>query len=91
MIQNNLLRNVLLMSFLLLTGNIAWGQIFANAITGTNPNTDDPYVSGQTINANITVSGIGRGGGSQVAMLVIGIMQSDGVLPLIRMTIFILL
>ncbi len=63
MIHNNLLRNVLLLSFLLLTGNIAWGQIFANAITGTNPNTDDPYVSGQTINANITVSGIGRGSG----------------------------
>jgi|GEM_PF-2417721 len=38
-------------------------SIFANTITGTNPNTSNPYTSGQTVNSNITVSGIGRGTG----------------------------
>lgn len=42
----------------------SWGQsIFTNPITGTNPNTANPYTTGQTVNANITVSGIGRGSG----------------------------
>ncbi|HLP64529.1 hypothetical protein, partial [Flavobacterium sp.] len=38
-------------------------SIFANPITGTNPNTSNPYTTGQTFNSNITVSGIGRGAG----------------------------
>ncbi|NJM80294.1 MAG: hypothetical protein HC854_13040 [Flavobacterium sp.] len=38
-------------------------SIFVNPITGTNPNTSNPYTIGQTINSNITVSGIGRGSG----------------------------
>ena len=39
-----------------------YGQsIFDNPITDTNPNTNDPYIIGQTVNANIIVSGIGRG------------------------------
>lgn len=38
-------------------------SIFENPITGTNPNTANPYTTGQTVNANITVSGIGRGSG----------------------------
>jgi hypothetical protein len=38
-------------------------SIFENPITGTNPNTANPYTVGQTVNANITVSGIGRGSG----------------------------
>ncbi|MDX1913072.1 MAG: T9SS type A sorting domain-containing protein [Saprospiraceae bacterium] len=38
-------------------------SIFDNPITGTNPNTDNPYTTGQNVNANITVSGIGRGSG----------------------------
>jgi len=38
-------------------------SIFENPITGTNPNTANPYTAGQTANANITVSGIGRGTG----------------------------
>jgi hypothetical protein len=43
---------------------VAEGQaIFDNPITGANPNTDNPYTVGQGINANITVSGIGRGAG----------------------------
>jgi hypothetical protein len=42
----------------------AWAQsIFDNPITGTNPNTSNPYTIGQTVNANITASGIGRGSG----------------------------
>lgn len=38
-------------------------SIFTNPITGTNPNTANPYTTGQTVNANITASGIGRGSG----------------------------
>ncbi|MCC5943980.1 MAG: T9SS type A sorting domain-containing protein [Bernardetiaceae bacterium] len=38
-------------------------QIFQNPIIGTNPNTDNPYTTGQTFDGNITVSGIGRGAG----------------------------
>ena len=38
-------------------------SIFANTITGTNPNTSNPYIIGQTANANITATGIGRGAG----------------------------
>ena len=42
--------------------NFGFGQsIFTNPITGTNPNTNNPYTNGQIINPNITVSGIGRG------------------------------
>ncbi|HEX5221031.1 MAG TPA: immunoglobulin-like domain-containing protein [Verrucomicrobiae bacterium] len=37
--------------------------IFTNPITGTNPNTSNPYTTGQTVDVNITVSGIGRGPG----------------------------
>jgi hypothetical protein len=43
---------------------LSWGQsIFTNPITGTNPNTANPYTAGQTVDANIAVSGIGRGSG----------------------------
>lgn len=42
----------------------SFGQsIFDNPITGTNPNTANPYTAGQTVNGNITVTGIGRGSG----------------------------
>lgn len=48
----------------ILSSFITFGQsIFTNPITGVNPNTSNPYTSGQIINANITVSGIGRGSG----------------------------
>ncbi len=48
----------------LFTFTKSWGQaIWDNPITGTNPNTSNPYTTGQTVNANITVSGIGRGSG----------------------------
>lgn len=43
---------------------LSWGQsIFTNPITGTNPNTANPYTTGQVVDANITVSGISRGTG----------------------------
>ena len=38
-------------------------SIFDNPITGTNPNTSNPYTIGQAVNPNITASGIGRGTG----------------------------
>ncbi len=38
-------------------------SIWTNPITGTNPNTANPYTAGQTVDANITVSGIGSGAG----------------------------
>ena len=41
-----------------------FGQaIFTNTITGTNPNTSNPYTTGQTVSSNMTASGIGRGSG----------------------------
>lgn len=46
-----------------LTVTVAPVSIFANTITGTNPNTSNPYTTGQTFNANLMVSGIGRGSG----------------------------
>jgi len=43
---------------------IGQGQsIFTNPITGTNPNTSNPYTTGQIVDPNLTVSGIGRGTG----------------------------
>jgi len=38
-------------------------NIYYNSITGTNPNLDNPYLTGQVYDPNITVSGIGRGSG----------------------------
>lgn len=38
-------------------------SIFTNPITATNPSTANPYTNGQTFDASITVSGIGRGTG----------------------------
>ncbi len=43
--------------------NIVPAPIFANPITGTNPGLSNPYTNGQTFDANISVSGIGRGAG----------------------------
>lgn len=42
-----------------LQGAIIW----SNPITGTNPNTSNPYTTGQTFDSDLTVSGIGRGTG----------------------------
>jgi hypothetical protein len=51
--------------FLLFTTatSFGWGQIFSNPITGTNPDTSNPYTIGQTFDPNLTVNGIGRGTG----------------------------
>ena len=38
-------------------------SIFTNTITDTDPSLSNPYTNGQVVNANITVSGIGRGAG----------------------------
>ncbi len=51
----------MLMAF---TANLVFAQsIFTNPITGTNPGGSNPYTTGQTVDPNITVSGIGRGSG----------------------------
>jgi hypothetical protein len=48
----------------LLVSSFSWGQsIFNNPIAGTNPNTSNPFTTGQTVAANMTASGIGRGTG----------------------------
>jgi hypothetical protein len=45
--------------------HLSFGQsIWTNPITGTNPNASNPYTTGQTVNANIAVGGIGRGAGA---------------------------
>lgn len=49
--------------FLTITIPTTYGQIWGNPITGTNPNTSNPYTAGQTVHSDITVSGIGRGAG----------------------------
>ncbi len=54
----------LLFCLLLFVGVLGFGQsIFENPILGTNPNTANPYTTGQVVDPNITVSGIGRGAG----------------------------
>jgi hypothetical protein len=46
------------------TSNTTWATvIFNNPITATDPSTANPYTAGQTFDANIIVSGIGRGAG----------------------------
>ncbi len=62
--QNYHMKIFYLFILLLTTFATSFSQsIFNNPITGTNPNTANPYVTGQTVNSNITVSGIGRGAG----------------------------
>ena len=57
------MRNLFLILFFL-PSFLSWGQsIWTNSITGTNPNTTNPYTVGQSFDGNITVSGIGRGTG----------------------------
>lgn len=45
------------------SGSSAQTSIWTNPITGTSPNTNNPYVTGDVTAANLTVSGIGRGPG----------------------------
>lgn len=61
-LQKSLFQGAL--AFGLLMTASSWGQsIFSNEITGTNPNEENPYTTGQVVDENITVSGIGRGEG----------------------------
>src|SRR5690606_25864221 len=55
-------RSILLFAFLL-SSTLTFSQLWTNPITGTNPNTANPYTTGQSFDPNITVSGIGRGAG----------------------------
>ncbi len=44
-------------------GQIHAATIWENPITGMNPNTSNPYTTGDVVASNLTVSGIGRGTG----------------------------
>ncbi|MCL6293670.1 hypothetical protein [Jejuia spongiicola] len=60
-----MMKKITYLLILLLTTSLSYGQsIFSNPITGSNPNNDNPYTTGQVIDPNITVSGIGRGPGA---------------------------
>ena len=58
----SIVRNLFMVCFCLF-GFSMMGQtsIWTNPITGTNPSAANPYTTGDVKNANITVSGIGRG------------------------------
>ena len=49
--------------FVFLASTVNAQSIFTNPITGTNPNTANPYTTGQTVDSNLGVTGIGRGTG----------------------------
>ncbi len=53
---------VLILTLIISSGSFAQ-SIWTNPITGANPNNSNPYTTGDLKNANITVSGIGRGPG----------------------------
>lgn len=55
---------VLTLSALAVHANMANAQsIFTNPITDSNPSSANPFTAGQTVDVNMTVSGIGRGSG----------------------------
>lgn len=60
-----MLKKVFLMMVVLLAGTQdSFGEaIWTNPITGTNPNTANPYTFGQSVAGGLTVDGIGRGMG----------------------------
>jgi hypothetical protein len=55
--------SIALISASLLMNSVAYGSIFTNPITGAAPNSSNPYTTGQMIDPNVSVSGIGRGTG----------------------------
>jgi hypothetical protein len=61
---NSLVAVALLIGLFTLSSPAIADVIFTNPITGSNPNTSNPYTTGQTFSPNITVSGIGRGPGA---------------------------
>jgi PKD-like domain len=49
---------------------VSWGQsIWTNEINGKNPGLTNPYTTGQSVDGNIIVSGIGRGTGTTTAFV----------------------
>jgi hypothetical protein len=55
---------ILILSLSFLVFESSYGQsIWTNPITGTNPGLASPYTTGDVKDANLTVSGIGRGSG----------------------------
>jgi hypothetical protein len=59
----SLLKAGLLAGLLLVGTCISAQSIWTNPITGTDPGLTSPYSTGQTVDANLTVSGISRGPG----------------------------
>jgi hypothetical protein len=59
MIRFSLLSIILCICCTTINAQVIW----SNSITGTNPNTGNPYVAGQVVDPDVTVSGIGRGSG----------------------------
>ena len=56
------MKKITLILILLLAFGFSYGQsIFTNPITDSDPEDDNPYTNNQVVDANITVSGIGRG------------------------------
>lgn len=56
------IRNIIII-FLVMVCHSHAQAIFENPINDTSPNTFNPYINGQLVDANIVVSGIGRGTG----------------------------
>ncbi|HUP80826.1 MAG TPA: hypothetical protein VM260_19905 [Pirellula sp.] len=53
---------LLALIFVLAGTSESWGDLlFGNTITGTNPNTSNPYTIGQSVPSGVSASGIGRG------------------------------
>jgi hypothetical protein len=58
------MKKIYFFTLLVLTFGVTIGQsIFTNPITDANPSTFNPFIAGQVVDPNITVSGIGRGTG----------------------------
>ncbi|WKL46531.1 T9SS sorting signal type C domain-containing protein [Flavobacterium pectinovorum] len=58
-----MIRKLLLFIIFIIFPVLTFGQsIWTNPITGSNPGQTNPYTTGETRNANISVSGIGRTG-----------------------------
>ncbi len=73
----SLLRQLCLLPLLLLA-HTTWAQsIYMNPITLANPSASNPYTAGQTVDPNITVSGIGRGAGI-LPVATAGVYNADG-------------
>jgi len=61
--ERSRLKFLLLLVFVTITASSFAQVIFENPISGSNPGNSNPYTNGQSSNANVTVSGIGRGSG----------------------------